>query len=274
MTRVVCFGDCGVDQYESLGQSPVVRPGGCTLNVAVNLARMSDSRTSVEVISAVGSDSEADVVRDVLARERITANLQSLEGMTARQRLTVDDKGERRFIKYDPGVMPSLELNTPQRQALHDADLVVTVLYDQVELMLKKAIQLPRRGQLAVDFMTMRDYARSMAPVHWLLEKTDIGFFGLGQDDQALIAALREQSKRTQLVAIVTLGAEGGVAFRGGEAHSFEAQPVTRVIDTTGAGDAFAAAFIRCHLAHTTLDDALNFAAKHAATSIQRVGAF
>ncbi len=45
-------------------------------------------------------------------------------------------------------------------------------------------------------------------------------------------------------IAAVTLGARGSVAVRGGERISCPAAPVERVVDTTGAGDLFAAGFL------------------------------
>jgi sugar/nucleoside kinase (ribokinase family) len=43
---------------------------------------------------------------------------------------------------------------------------------------------------------------------------------------------------------VVTLGAEGSYVTDGKRAHRLEAPRVKRVVDTTGAGDAFAAGFL------------------------------
>ena len=45
-------------------------------------------------------------------------------------------------------------------------------------------------------------------------------------------------------VAALTRSAEGSVVFAGGEAHSVAAVPVARIVDTTGAGDLYAAGFL------------------------------
>ncbi len=45
-------------------------------------------------------------------------------------------------------------------------------------------------------------------------------------------------------IAALTRSAKGCVVARGGEVHVIDAAPVARVVDTTGAGDAFAAGFL------------------------------
>jgi sugar/nucleoside kinase (ribokinase family) len=57
--------------------------------------------------------------------------------------------------------------------------------------------------------------------------------------DQA-VEALRPHVK----IAAVTCGAEGSVVIGGKELHKVSAEPVSRVVDTTGAGDAYAAGFL------------------------------
>jgi len=45
-------------------------------------------------------------------------------------------------------------------------------------------------------------------------------------------------------VAVLTRSEKGSVAVAGDELHIIDAEPVARVVDTTGAGDAFAAGFL------------------------------
>jgi sugar/nucleoside kinase (ribokinase family) len=57
-------------------------------------------------------------------------------------------------------------------------------------------------------------------------------------------AAVRAVGGRTALAAI-TRGASGSVVVAGGEVIAVPAAPVARVVDTTGAGDLYAAGFLR-----------------------------
>ncbi|MBM3580709.1 MAG: adenosine kinase, partial [Alphaproteobacteria bacterium] len=45
-------------------------------------------------------------------------------------------------------------------------------------------------------------------------------------------------------VAVLTRSAKGAVVIAGDEVHVIDAEPVANVVDTTGAGDAFAAGFL------------------------------
>ena len=58
-----------------------------------------------------------------------------------------------------------------------------------------------------------------------------------------LDAALRVLTKTCPVVAL-TRGAAGAVASDGNETVSVAAEPVAAVVDTTGAGDLFAAGFL------------------------------
>lgn len=93
-------------------------------------------------------------------------------------------------------------------------------------------------------------------------------------DEAALRALLRDTAYR---VVVLTRGAGGSLlgATDGDGSIAIWSQPslpVPRVIDTTGAGDAFAGAVIAVLLAGRGVDDALTAAASHAARSISRLG--
>ena len=59
------------------------------------------------------------------------------------------------------------------------------------------------------------------------------------------------------LIALIKVGAAGVIALRAGELFSCPALPVERVVDTTGAGDAFDAGFIYATLRGYSFLDAL-----------------
>ena len=68
-----------------------------------------------------------------------------------------------------------------------------------------------------------------------------------GTDDaDAAIAALRDErdAHGRHLLGLVTRSSEGALVVKGGEVREVPAMPVTEVVDTTGAGDLFAAGFL------------------------------
>lgn len=89
---------------------------------------------------------------------------------------------------------------------------------------------------MSVDFLHLKEYA--------LLEKSlrvvDIAYFG-GTADMA--DDLARIAKNNRGILVLTLGAEGSIAFEGDRSYAQKALPMDQVIDTTGCGDAFQAAF-------------------------------
>ncbi len=74
-------------------------------------------------------------------------------------------------------------------------------------------------------------------------------------------------------IAVVTCGARGSVAADGAATVEADAAPV-EVVDTTGAGDTFIAAFIDAHLAGGSLSACLEAARQAAALTCRHVGGF
>jgi sugar/nucleoside kinase (ribokinase family) len=72
---------------------------------------------------------------------------------------------------------------------------------------------------------------------------------------------------------VVTRGAAGALAVRGGERTDVVAEPVDEVVDTTGAGDLFAAGFLHGYATGKGLEHSLKLGAIAAAEVIQHYGA-
>jgi sugar/nucleoside kinase (ribokinase family) len=74
-------------------------------------------------------------------------------------------------------------------------------------------------------------------------------------------------------VLVVTRGPDGAHAMAGGEHARVPAEPIARVVDTTGAGDSFAAGFLAGHVRGRSLTDCLTMGAICAAEVISHYGA-
>ncbi len=91
-----------------------------------------------------------------------------------------------------------------------------------------------------------------------------------GQEDlDAAIAQIAPQVT----VLVVTMGEHGALAVRDGVRHTVEAQPVSDVVDTTGAGDLFAAGVLHGLANDYPLDRCLTQGAICAAEVISHYGA-
>ena len=69
------------------------------------------------------------------------------------------------------------------------------------------------------------------------------------EDAEAAVKALREErnGRDIHLLGLVTRSEEGALVVKGGEVRAVPATPVAHVVDTTGAGDLFAAGFLAGH---------------------------
>jgi sugar/nucleoside kinase (ribokinase family) len=72
---------------------------------------------------------------------------------------------------------------------------------------------------------------------------------------------------------VVTRGEQGAIAVRGDERAEVPAEPVSKLVDTTGAGDLFAAGFLAGVARDHGLTDSLRLGAICAAEVIQHYGA-
>jgi sugar/nucleoside kinase (ribokinase family) len=88
-------------------------------------------------------------------------------------------------------------------------------------------------------------------------------------DVEAAIARLAEFAP----TLVVTRSESGATALSGGERADVPAQPIERLVDTTGAGDLFAAGFLAGQARGKSLKDSLTLGAIAAAEVIQHYGA-
>ena len=72
---------------------------------------------------------------------------------------------------------------------------------------------------------------------------------------------------------VVTRSEDGAIAVSEGERASVPAQPIARLVDTTGAGDLFAAGFLAGQAQGLALEASLKLGAIAAAEVIQHYGA-
>ncbi|GJD29328.1 2-dehydro-3-deoxygluconokinase [Methylobacterium adhaesivum] len=111
----------------------------------------------------------------------------------------------------------------------------------------------------------------------------DILFANIGElqslyqtdDAEVALKALRDErdARGKHLLGLVTRSADGAMVVKGGEIRAVEASPVHEVVDTTGAGDLFAAGFLAGHARGLDHATSARLGALAAAEVIQHIGA-
>ena len=261
-----------VDQLAPPGTSQplddvVLGPGGNSINTAIALARLG---VSVRVAAAIGDDRFGQFIRDRVRAEGIDdAGLVTLPGAkTSTSIVLVETTGERRFLHLR-GVSAFFSggnLDWGQVEGariFHYASAFAIPTFDETSLepALKRAREL---GCLTSVNICWDVRGRWLKAVQSALAHTDFIFPNreegrelTGESEPAAIAArLRGLGVKT---VIVKLGAAG--CYVESPQGSFTSPGfAVRPVDTTGAGDCFAAGF----LAAICRGQALTLAARHA----------
>jgi fructoselysine 6-kinase len=269
--RVTAVGDCGVDRYLDLGRD---RPGGITLNFAANARRLLPAIDTVGVVTALGTDREASLVRRAIAHLGLEACLTELDGATSVQYIDRHPSGEKVFVRYEQGVLGNYRLGAREREVIARSDVLMAVVYSQIEGFFDSVMEAPSPGLRAVDCGDLSGVTGGVEIVERYRERFELGFFGLGAGDGALIDELERRARRHRRLFVVTLGAQGSLALGGERRIACPAVEVPRVVDTTGAGDTFAAGFLVEYCASRDVERSLARGAHEAGAAVQRVGAF
>jgi fructoselysine 6-kinase len=268
--KVVLAGDCGVDRYLPLGLD---RPGGITLNVAAHARRLFPRSDTITVVTALGTDPESSLVRESLRGLGVECVLRELPGSTSLQIIDLEPSGEKIFVSYHQGVLGDYRVGEDERALIADSDLLVAPHYRQIDGFFSSLMASPSRGLRVVDFADIAEDAVS-TNVHRFLDDFHVAFFGLTASHADLIGELEKIARRRGKLFVVTLGADGSMALGGDERVHCPAAPVAKVVDTTGAGDTFAAAFLAEYVLGKDVARSLARGAEEAARTVSQVGAF
>lgn len=246
--------------------------GGTEANVACAVARLGGASC---VLGRVGTDAHGALLRSAFEEEGVaTDHLASEPGAhSATATVLLDAAGEKTLV-YAP--MPSAPLDIVQLEtALRASRVAYLMPYVLSELLAVRRLANKHGAQVGIDLEAAlvpdREALRSRVELADIVLMNEEGFRrGTGHPPSAF--ALADVLRMGPKVVVVTLGAGGAVAINAdGFAHQ-AAFPAT-VVDTTGAGDAFNAAFLLAWLEGRPLADALRFACAAASCAVAAIGA-
>jgi ribokinase len=252
-----------------LGGDTMVSPGGKGANTAVAAARLG---ADVALLGAVGDDPYGAMLLDSLRSSDVqTGFVHIAERPTGIAYITVTPDGENSII-VSPGA------NTTLRPADLDATLDGTkIMVASMEIPLptveRAVAAAAESGVRAV--LNLSPAAKvspdSLAALDVLLvnEHEAAWLLGTGRRPGENVRKLLDLGPAA---VVVTLGARGAVVVTRGGVTAVPS-PEVKVVDTTGAGDAFAGALAASLADGAGLVDAAHKAVKVAAVSVTRPGA-
>lgn len=267
MPRVICLGEVLIDQIaEDIGvpyeQVSSWKPyfGGAPANVACGLAKLG---TPVSLISCIGQDAAGtDLLNQLRAAGVETSGVQVHPESTTREvYVTRDANGDRHFDRFngDPQTIFADTLMSAEKLPEHlfaDAKFLILgtlgLSSPQTSRAIARALRLAEQNfvQVIVDvnwrsmFWQNPEQVTKLLPV--LLKYTD--FLKMTEDEARLLFRLTSPAAIAQAYShlegiIITNGDEDCRYYLGERQSKHSAFPV-HTVDTTGAGDAFLAAFI------------------------------
>lgn len=224
------------------------------------------------MVSWVGDDAAGALVLADLQRFGVDTTHVIIEPGTATNFTTVliDSSGEKAVIIV-PTAFNTLKLTPALKKYLSRTACVYISPYDLEQLAQVAALVHRAGGLICTDIEPVANLnTETLLKTLALVDIAFINAAALPDDD--LERAVLELSAAGPTVVVATAGARGAVAC--------QAQEVVRcpafsgpVVDTTGAGDCFAAAFLAGYLHRLPLKQALIYASAAAALSIQALGA-
>lgn len=262
-----------------LVDSIVLRGGGCALNTSSALTKLG---MRAAVVGKVGADAFGDFILRTLEERGVEASgvIRDATTPTSASVALIDTSGERTFL-HTTGANATLTAGETSEElftgrALHIAGALVL---DELDGEPTASLLSEARGRgIMTSVDTVFDARSRWERVVTALPFCDLVTPGLleargitGEKEPARAARrLREFGAR---VAVVTLGADGcyvaGDSFEGHVA-GFRVES----LDGTGAGDAFAAAFLHSLLAGRPLEDCARLANAAGGLATTAVGAF
>ena len=257
--------------------------GGDALNEAVVLRRLG---AEVELISRVGQDETGDRLVRFLEREGISGAKinRAADTPTSVNIVLVDTRGERYFLTDPHGSMRHVRQEDYLPFVETAADIVcfpgmfVSPEMDipAMENVFSKVKEKP--GRILCADMTKAKHGETIRDLGGILPLIDYIF--PNEAEAALLTGGADAKTSARLLteagagcAVVKRGAQGCVIAAGGQITEIQAYPGVKPVDTTGAGDAFAAGFVYALSRGMELTDCGLFANAAASCIVEADGA-
>lgn len=274
-------------------------PGGMAGNVVVAFTRLGGC---ARFLGRFARDDDGVFLRGDLQREGVDISLAGWRdgGQTGRSLILVGARGERAIVgswrqlaevsrlagRLDGARIEEVaemplpvwrrSLTTPWRPPTGAFEPPAAALYCPATFAPSVLTALPSDFSLFIDIEAGHLDGLSVAEVDGLLRRTELVF-----GNQRVLASLaarlglarpEEIGRRVGGTLVATLGARGALVVQGEDVRRVPGRRVA-VVDTTGAGDCFAAAYILAHLRGVAPVVAASFANAAAALSTRALGA-
>ena len=249
-----------------VGEVKIVSGGGAT-NTAVSFAKK-DLKTAT--IAEMGNDPQSLLIQKELEEAQVdTRFLVQEQGETTAVSvvLIADDGG--RSIMVHRGAAEMLTKTDLPFESLETRWIHISSLGGNMEL-LKTLLHWAKSKQIRVSLNPGMKEIQHQEKLLSLLNFVEILF--LNKNEAEALWGIDDKNHGAY-VSVITDGERGGKVSVGGKVSAFEGIKVRKVMDTTGAGDAFASGMVAGVLYGKTIEQAVKWGVKNATHVLQYIGA-
>jgi 2-dehydro-3-deoxygluconokinase len=266
MTKVACIGECMIELRQAPGGLFSRGFGGDTLNTAVYLSRLG---IATDYITALGDDSLSDEMIAGWQGEGVgTTKVARLKGkLPGIYMIETDAKGERKFFHWRESAAARALMDLPETgiilhslaayHAVYFSAITLSIYSEEGRARLFGALGRARQERTRIVFDTnfrargwpdldvaRRVFGQAFETADIALASTeDLQPLWPGESNEALLARIGSPE------AVLKLAEPKCIVRAGGTTREVAAEPLTNpVVDTTAAGDSFAAAYLAARL--------------------------
>ena len=246
--------------------------GGAATNTAVAFARRGHD---VSIVAEIGRDNFGSYIKSSLIREGVNTRhlvAEKLEKTGCSVILCGPDGGRTVMVSRSASAMLD-DYDIPLR-FLRTRDWIHLSSVGGVMNALNEIWKVFDRGDMNFSWNPGKKELQLLANGTLKLPRTERSIFFVNLEEWNLAARVQADIMQAFKYVVITDGGNGGSIFADGQkAFDYHARPNLNVVDETGAGDAFAAAFVSTILYERPLEEAIVAALNNSESVIAHIGA-
>lgn len=259
-------------------EDPAALPGGAAANV---ISMMSHLGSKAYYCGKVGNDLLGTQFEEILKKDGVTVKIEKIDTHTGTALTIITPDAQRSFAVYlgasvkitnediDFDAISKSKIVHIEGYQFFDKNLramVVEIAKSAKENKCLISFDLSSYGLVKEHKSELEKFVIEYVDILFANEDESLAYTGLNPDESV------EELSKTVTIAIVKIGEKGSLIKTKGE--FYEIAPVkTNAIDTNGAGDAYAGAFLYAYVNDKSISECGNLASFAASRVVSEIGA-